>query len=155
MPYGLKRYLRPAALGASRSWCSRPAGRQAELFFDDEPNHGVAENALQRVQLAKGWDSVLRGYRKRAQAIGAGDDVVVSIAGNPDRRNVPPDGRAWGRVMQQLRNLGKQLLGHIRLGKEGIREHAQLSERGLELSADGNGRDLRESRAHHGEQLEA
>lgn len=124
------------------SGCSRPAGYQPELFFDDELNQCVAENALQRAKVANEPVIFLCGYGEGTQAVDAGDHVVVSIAGNPDWRFVLLDCRARRSVNQQLRNLCKQFLGLMRLGTEGIREHAQFFYWGLVLSAYGNGWDL-------------
>jgi hypothetical protein len=103
---------------------SLPIGYHPELFFDDEVYQRVAENALQRAKLAKDPVIFLCRYGEGTQAIGAGDYIVAPIAGNPDWRSVLLDCRARRSVTQQLRNLCKQFLGRMRLGKENIREHA-------------------------------
>src|SRR4029077_75500 len=106
-----------------------------------------AENALQRTKLAKESETFLCWYREGTQAIGAGDYVVLSIAGHPDRRSVPLDCCSWRSFTQQVRNLCQQLLEPDRFGKEGICEHAQRGNRRVKFSAYGNGWDLRESPA--------
>ena len=64
-------------------------------LFDDKLNLRIAENALQRATFAKNSDTFLCWYRERTQAISAGDYVILSIAGHPDRRLVPLD--CWTR----------------------------------------------------------
>ena len=63
-------------------------------FFNDEPNVRIAENAFECAQLAQDPDIFLGGYGERTEAIGAGDDVILPIARDPDRRSVPLDCRA-------------------------------------------------------------
>jgi hypothetical protein len=58
------------------------------LFFDDELNLRPAEKAGQRAKLAKNSKTFLCWYREGAQAIGACDHVIFSIARHPDRRSV-------------------------------------------------------------------
>src|SRR6266576_1232929 len=118
-------------------------------FFDDELNPRVAEHALQRTKLAKESDTFLCWYREGTQAIGAGDYVVLSIAGHPNRSSVPLYCRARRSVTQQLGNLCQELLQPERFGEEGICEHAERFDRRVKFSAYGNRRDLREAPARN------
>src|SRR5438094_6141288 len=83
-------------------------------------------------------------YRKGAQAFGAGDDVIFSIARYPDRRSVLLYCWARRRITQQLGNLCLQLIQAEGLGEESICDHAERFDRSVKFSAYSNCWDLRE-----------
>jgi hypothetical protein len=101
------------------------------LFFDDELNLRLAENAIQRAKLAKDSDFFFRGDGKGTQAFGAGDYIIIPIPRHPDRCSVHFYCWTQWSVTQQFCNLCQQIFQPKWFGKKGICDDAKRYSNGF------------------------